>query len=319
MRGGSYVGIFDDVFDRGKFVIDADGEVERVFVGLELRLIDGFFDRGQLIGKVFGALFYLVVGNGEIGLELIFSGADGDDARVGVGDAVANLEGESQLLVEVFLGGGRSGILDNGEILREGLAVDDELDLIVAGRGDGTGERAIPHEESGEAGSVFVAKVPDEAVEAGFGGQGSVAGAEVFVLDTLVTFGFGGDFADKLAVGGEEAELQLAFRFAFEVVVNDRAVGGIGAFVRAGPAEAVVAVDTNGALDGEEEDVGGALEAGGVEGADQRKIIEDVEAAALGGEDHVVLLLLEGDVGDGDGREIELEGKPVVAVIVGDI
>ena len=223
------------------------------------------------------------------------------------------------MLVKIFLGGGRSGILDNGEILREGFAVDDELDLIVAGRGDGAGERAIPHEEAGEARRILVAQVPDEAVEAGFGGQRSVAGAEVFVLDALVAFGLGGDFADKLAVGGEKAELELAFRFAFEVVVNDRAVGGIGAFVGAGAAEAIVAVDANGALDGKEEEVGGPLEAGGVEGANQRQVIEGVEAAALGGEDHVVLLLLEGDVGDGDGGEIELEGKPVIAVVVGDI
>ena len=58
---------------------------------------------------------------------------------------------------------------------------------------------------------------------------------------------------------------------------------------------------------------------GWVEGADQRHVIEHIEAAALGGENHVVVALLKGDIGDWRFREVELEGQPLFTVVVRDV
>ena len=61
------------------------------------------------------------------------------------------------------------------------------------------------------------------------------------------------------------------------------------------------------------------LEFGRFERTHQWHVVEHIEPAALRGDDHLVVTLLEGDVCHRHRRQIELEGKPFFAVIVRDV
>jgi len=144
-----------------------------------------------------------------------------------------------------------------------------------------------------------------------FGGFGAELGlrgvGRVFLLFEEIALGFVALFFCGLVC-------------VFEVVGEDGSVGRVVGSIEGFPLPCFAGVGEGKSLDvdggvlhGEERvGVGEFVAEGGV-------VVEDVEAAAEGGEDEIAFAGLNGDVTDGDGGESALEACPGFAAVVGEV
>ena len=95
LAGGCGIAVLYVTLERRKFIVQLDGKVQCVFPGLELRLIECFFDRNQLLVEGFGGgrnlIFLLIAGELFLGL------ADLDDGLINGAQLVANLQRQREV------------------------------------------------------------------------------------------------------------------------------------------------------------------------------------------------------------------------------
>ena len=97
-------------------------------------------------------------------------GADIDHGLICGREAVANLEREFELFVEVVRSCRRSGVFFDDELLRFGVAVDGQLNGVSSGNDLRSTDASGPEDHPGKASGIGVVKVPDETIESWFSG-----------------------------------------------------------------------------------------------------------------------------------------------------
>ena len=217
--GGGEVGavVGDLVVEGGPLLPELVGVAELIFAGAG----EVDIEQSGLIGQRQRAQRPGIGGSGLAADALPLA----DEGGGGI-EAITHLAGEGDLAGDIGLGAAGLGILEQAEVLDQGLAGDAEADGVDAGRGHGAieGEVEVPGAEAaagggggGDPGGVGrgveeqggvgrgLAQVPNEAVEAGAGGAAQGA--------------------DGVAGGVEDGENGGA-GVAGEEVVEDGAVGG---------------------------------------------------------------------------------------------
>src|SRR6266581_3938610 len=124
---------------------------------------------------------------------------------------------------------------------------------------------------------------------------------------------FAGERANHFALGIQKFQLNVLFGFFLQVVEERRAFGRIfsdGVAAAPGMAHA----RSNGGMRSEQMRVFGGD--GGARLAQRADVIEHPECAAMRGNDQIVLV--DDEVVDGSGRQVELQGLPVRTIIEGN-
>src|SRR5262249_42766977 len=138
-----------------------------------LSLDQHFFDFGHLFVQLSAGIshsfrlrlaFQTFVERGDLGTNI----ANLVDRVMRLGHAVANFEGQGELLLQVLLCDLYAGISLDLERRGIRLALDRELDLVRPGQRHRTIGVAGPERRARNAAGAFVTKVPDKAVQAGF-------------------------------------------------------------------------------------------------------------------------------------------------------
>src|SRR5215472_14749 len=305
---GFAVAGLDDALQGGEFVVELNGEVQRVLAAAVLYLVDLFLDGAQLLHE--GIEF-----QGPIG-DLLFEVTDGDHDLVGFAGAIADLHGELELLGEVGDGDGVDArVLLDVHALGESLAVDGEAHGVGAGNSHRTAASAAPEDHALEALRSWVAEIPGVVVDACFawhgrrrtasaeaaffvaGVIGGAASAAPTASAAIVVGGAAGIGSDHLAFGVEDVDLQFVGGLLEEI--RDAALADV-ALGDAGLEEVLVGTDDRGR-----------------ELAQRRDVVKDVEGAAVGG-DHEVAAF-DDEIGDLRIGQVQREGLPLRAVVEGNV
>ena len=220
---------------------------------------------------------------------------------MGLVDFVAHRLEEVEPRLQILHGGVRPGV---GQDLERGggrVAVHDELGGVGARRADRTVQGAPPHEQAVEVIGLFVAQVPVEVLQA------------ILDLELVgLVSGVGGESPDGFPLSVQEGEFPPlgAFRHLEMQAHARRMVGPLGQ--RGLPA---ATAEPDGGVGLEEAQ---AVTGCGFHRLPQNvEVVEDPEAPALCGDDQVVVL--EGEVGDGNEWQVVLQRLPMRTVVGADV
>src|SRR5579859_7572535 len=215
---GRRVGAGDHADQIGQLGVQLDGVIQRIGAVLRLDLDQHLFDGGELLGDGLGRVrhrlllwgaFHAPLPVGELAPQL----ADGVDGLLGLGEAVADLDQEGELLAQLLIRRRNARVFADVELAGEALIAHAQLRRVAPRRGGGAGHVVLGRDVALDLDRVGIAHVPDEAVRSRLLGQ-----ARLFLLLLLRLVGLrargargGGLLLVFLLLAGEALDYVPAF------------------------------------------------------------------------------------------------------------
>ena len=208
------VGGPDHTTDGGQFVVEPNRIIERVLAAAVFGLVERFLDFRHLFieGRARIRDGFVVFNAAHNAFDLRARIADGENSFVRFVQFVAHFHQQIELFSEIFRRRGNTRVFLDDEVFRVSLAVDGQLNLIIARRGAWPGDAAGPHNQARKTGCIGVTLVPDETVQTRFRRRFRPR-----------RFVFAGEFLDGFARRVENFQRHAAFRFVLQIVVDRRA------------------------------------------------------------------------------------------------